>query len=114
MKKTEIKNLLFLHIVLLIYSLTSVLSKTAAEERGIKFFALYGAVLFCLALYAVLWQIVLKRFSLTVAFVNKAIVVVWGILWGWLFFDEAVTWNKLVGAVIIMIGIMLVVRDSDE
>lgn len=114
MKKIEIKNFLFLHIILLIYSLTSVLSKTAAEEKGVKFFILYGGVLFCLALYAVLWQIILKKFSLTVAFVNKAIVVVWGILWGWLFFDEAVTWNKLVGAIIIMVGILIVVRDSNE
>ena len=87
MKKTGIRDYLFLHIVLIIYSLTSVLSKSAADKTGIAFVVLYGAVLFCLMLYAVLWQGVLKKFPLTTAFANKAIVVVWGILWGWLFFD---------------------------
>ena len=114
MKKTGIRDYLFLHIVLIIYSLTSVLSKSAADKTGIALVVLYGAVLFCLMLYAVLWQGVLKKFPLTTAFANKAIVVVWGILWGWLFFEEAVTWNKLVGAVVIIAGILIVVREKDE
>lgn len=114
MKKSRIFNYLFLHIVLIIYSLTSVLSKSAAGQTGITFVLLYGAVLFCLMLYAVLWQGVLKKFPLTTAFANKAIVVVWGILWGWLFFREAVTWNKLVGAAIIIAGILIVAREKDE
>ena len=114
MKKSRFFNYFFLHIVLIIYSLTSVLSKSAAGQTGITFVLLYGAVLFCLMLYAVLWQGVLKKFPLTTAFANKAIVVVWGILWGWLFFREAVTWNKLVGAAIIIAGILIVVREKDE
>ena len=65
MKKSRIFNYLFLHIVLIIYSLTSVLSKSAAGQTGITFVLLYGAVLFCLMLYAVLWQGVLKKFPLT-------------------------------------------------
>lgn len=114
MKKDRIKQFLFLHIVLLVYSLTSILSKFAADKKGIAFIMMYGGVLVCLALYAVLWQAVLKKFSLTIAFANKAIVVVWGIVWGWLFFEEAVTWNKIIGAIIIIVGIMMVVRDDDE
>lgn len=113
MKKKKIKDYLFLHIVLLIYSLTSVLSKFAADKKGIQFLIMYGGVLACLAIYAVLWQFVLKKFNLTVAFANKAIVVIWGILWGSLFFKETVTWNKLLGAVIIMGGILIVVGEKD-
>ena len=114
MKKGRIRQFLFLHIVLLIYSLTSILSKLAADKKGFAFIIMYGGVLVCLALYAIFWQIVLKKFSLTIAFANKAIVVVWGIIWGWLFFEEAVTWNKIIGAMIIIVGIMIVVRDDDE
>ena len=72
------------------------------------------AVLLCLMLYAVLWQCVLKKFPLTTAFANKAIVVVWGIIWGWLWFEEAVTWNKVVGAAVIIAGILIVVRENNE
>lgn len=114
MKKSRIFNYLFLHIALIIYSLTSVLSKSAADKTGVVFVLLYGAVLCCLMLYAVLWQGVLKRFPLTTAFANKAIVIVWGILWGWLFFREEVTWNKLVGVAVIIVGILIVVRENDE
>lgn len=113
MKKERIKQFLFLHIALLVYSLTSILSKFAADKKGIVFIMMYGGVLVCLALYAILWQVVLKKFSLTIAFANKAIVVVWGIVWGWLFFEEAVTWNKIIGAIIIIVGIMMVVRDDE-
>ena len=34
MKKTGIRDYLFLHIVLIIYSLTSVLSKSAADKTA--------------------------------------------------------------------------------
>lgn len=114
MKKSGIFNYLFLHIVLLIYSFTSVLSKSASGKSGIAFILTYGAVLLCLMLYAVLWQCVLKKFPLTTAFANKAIVVVWGIIWGWLWFEEAVTWNKVVGAAVIIAGILIVVRENNE
>lgn len=75
---------------------------------------LYGCALIALAGYAVLWQFVLKKFSLTFAFLNKSIVVVWGIIWGRLFFNEIVTINKIIGALIIIMGIMIVVKDSNE
>lgn len=113
MKKQGIKSYLFLHIVLLIYSAASVLSKTASDLDGIGFVLCYGGVLLCLGGYALLWQVVLKKFDLTIAFANKAVVVIWGIIWGWLFFNEAVTWNKVVGAVVIIAGILIVVKDDD-
>lgn len=101
-------------MVLLFYSFTSVLSKLAAETEGIWFFVLYGSVLACLGIYAVLWQLLLKRFSLITAFANKAIVIVWGIIWGKIIFGETITWNKILGAVIIMAGILTVVREKNE
>ena len=113
MNKHGSKSYLFLHMVLLIYSATSVLSKTASNLNGAGFVLCYGGVLLCLGGYALLWQAVLKKFDLTVAFANKAVVLIWGIIWGWLFFNEAVTWNKVVGAVVIITGILIVVRDND-
>ena len=56
---------------------------------------------------------ILKKFSLTTAFINKAITIVWGMLWGVLFFKEQITVNMIIGAIIVFIGVSLVVI-SDE
>lgn len=114
MKDTRIKECIFLHLVLLIYSGVAVLSKFASDQSGVQFLFAYGAVLICLGIYAILWQFVLKKHSLTFAFANKAIVVVWGIFWGWLFFREEITVQKLLGAVLIIVGIVIVVNDDEK
>ena len=114
MKGLKLKDFIFLHIVLLIYSGVSLLSKIASSQSGIRFLVCYGGVLACLGIYAILWQFVLKRFPLTTAFANKAVVVVWGILWGWIFFGEQITWQKVVGAAVIIAGIVIVVNDNEK
>lgn len=78
-----------------------------------EFCLFYGLMLLNLAVYAVLWQQILKRFPLTVAFANKAVVIVWGILWGALVFHETITWRMIVGAVVIIIGVLVVVTDHE-
>ena len=45
--------------------------------------------------------------SLFRAYSGKAVVILWGILWGALLFQEAVTPRKIIGAVVIMAGIIL-------
>lgn len=107
---------IFLHVILVLYSVISVLSKAASGYPVLSFgfSACYAGVLFLLFVYAVLWQQVLKILPLTVAYANKAIVIVWGIIWGILFFGEAVKWNMIVGAIIIMAGICLVVSEDGE
>lgn len=114
MRDVKLKDFLILHLVLLVYSGVSLLSKTAASQTGIKFIICYGAVLACLGIYAILWQFVLKKFPLTTAFANKAVVVVWGILWGWIFFGEQITLQKVVGAAVIITGIVIVVSDNGK
>ena len=50
---------------------------------------------------------------LTVAFANKAVVIIWGIVWGMLFFGETLRISMVVGSVIIIAGIYLVVSDDE-
>ena len=114
MKGLKLKDFIFLHIVLLIYSGVSLLSKIASSQSGIRFLVCYGGVLACLGIYAIRWQFILKKFPLTVAFANKAVAVVWGILWGWLFFNEQITWQKAAGAAVIIAGIVFVVSDDEK
>ncbi|HAZ06573.1 EamA family transporter [Acetobacterium wieringae] len=110
----RLKNYLFLHASLLLYSIGSVFSKMASKEVFLSwaFILYYGLFLLILFVYAILWQQILKRFPLTVAFANKAITILWGIVWGYLFFGEALRWGMLLGSVIIVSGIYLVVSDD--
>ena len=98
-----------MHIMLLFYSLGSISSKLASKETfmSFKFLLLYGILLLVLAGYAFGWQQVIKHLPLTTAYANKAITIIWGILWGALFFQEHITTGKLIGALFVLGGIVL-------
>lgn len=115
MKSKKWKDYLLLHGALLLYSTGSFYSKTAAGKEFLSpaFCLFYGLMLLNLVIYAVLWQQILKRFPLTVAFANKAVVIVWGILWGALVFHETITLRMVIGAIIIILGVVVVVTDHE-
>ena len=115
MKKTG--NLIILHIMFMLFSLGAVASKTAANSEflSLRFFFFYGIVLVGLFIYAIVWQQMLKRLPLVTAYANKAVTVVWGIIWGRVFFGEAVTVRKIIGAIIVITGVCIVViADKDK
>ena len=114
-KSGKIKYFVFLHILLFFYSLSNVCSKLASKEEflSFKFILLYGCIIAILGVYAIVWQQIIKHIPLTTAFCNKAIGIIWGIMWGVLLFGETIKWNMIVGAVIVIIGVIIVVK-SDE
>lgn len=109
--KSKIKDYIFLHILLIVFSLCSVFSKLAASKDflSFEFCMFYGISIIILGIYALLWQQILKRFTLTTAFLNKAVTIIWGIVWGALIFGEAITIQMIIGAIIVFIGVSLVV-----
>ena len=109
MSRTQGRTLLLLHILLLFYSLSDVMSKLAAgfDFLSLGFVVCYGGLHVILAGYAIGWQQVIKRMPLTTAYANRGITVVWGIFWGALFFSEATTPGKIAGAVMVVAGIVL-------
>ena len=115
MTKPRLKDYFLLHSILLLYSLIGILSKWTAkfDFLSFEFIIGYGFILCGLFIYAILWQQVLKKLPLNTAFANKSIVIIWGIIWGSLFFSEKITINMIIGAIIILIGLMLVVT-ADE
>jgi len=116
MKKNSIKVLLLLHLLLMIYSLSGVFTKTASGKQFLSFgFILcYGMTIVILGIYAIGWQQIIKRLPLTTAFANKAITVVWGIIWGLVFFKEKITPGKLIGAAIVIVGVVMYVKADAE
>ena len=100
---------LLLHLALLVYSCSSIFSKNAAGQTflSIPFLLLYGGMICVLGVYAVLWQQVLKHLPVTMAYTNKAVTVVWGMLIGSLLFHEQITPKQLAGAAVVMTGCVL-------
>lgn len=115
-QKSSLGTFIILHLVLLVLSLTGILSKLASRQQFMStpFILLYGAMLLVLAFYALVWQQVIKRLPLTLAYANRAITVVWGIVWGYLVFGEPVSPQMLIGAAFIIVGIVLFATDRDS
>lgn len=109
---------LLLHISLLFSSLSGVCSKKASVYSdhifSWPFIFWFGLVFVIMFGYAVIWQQILKRMPLTVAYANKPVTLIWGIIWGALIFGERVTLNMIIGAAVIFAGIYLVTGENDE
>lgn len=56
----------------------------------------------------------MRRMPLTSAFSNKAVTIVWGIVWGALFFSEPITVSKVAGAALIIAGVVLFAHADGE
>lgn len=113
--KEKIMPFIQLHILLFLFSLGSVCSKIAggAEFLSIKFIVFYGLVLVILFGYALVWQQLLKKLPLVTAYANKAVTVIWGLIWGMFLFHEKITFTNILGAALIILGIYVVVK-ADE
>ena len=109
------KYLVILHIILALFSISGIFSKLAAAEEmlSMRWIVYYGAVLFILFIYAIAWQQIIKKMPIVTAYANKAVIVIWGIVWGLVFFKEAITMPKMIGAVIIIAGVYLVVTGDE-
>lgn len=112
----KIKNFIFLHLILIMYSGSSIISKLASKQEfmSLEFIMLYGTVLVILFLYAILWQQVIKKMYITVAYANKAVTVIWGIIWGTLIFDENISAANIIGAIIIIAGVIIMIDEKGE
>lgn len=112
-KNMKMKNKLFpvlvMHFGFLFYSFYTVLGKIASryDFLSIKWLFLYCILIFILAIYALLWQQVLKHIALSVAMANKAITIVWGLIWSILIFKDTISLLQIFGAVVIVVGIVV-------
>ena len=116
MDKSKIKTLVLLHLLLMIYSMSGICSKMASGQVFLsrKFCLYYGLIILLLGFYAVGWQQIIKRLPLTTAFANKAVTVVWGLVWGCVFFHERITLGKIVGVVLVIMGVVIFARTDEE
>ena len=115
MKKISIKNIILLQIIVGIYTLSGVAAKNASafEVFSWQFIFFYGLEIAVLGIYAILWQQIIKKFDLSIAYANRAIAVVWSLLWAVVFFHETITMNNMIGVLIVLIGTIIVNKDGE-
>lgn len=93
----------------MLYACVSIFTKYASQQDFMSWnymLGLIGAV-GVMGLYAVLWQQVLKRIELSLAYMFKGTSLIFVMLLAHVLFGEQITWNNIVGAIIIISGIVL-------
>ncbi len=114
--EVPLKWFLILHLSLVVNSLAGTASKLAGREpfMSVRFLMLYGLVLLITFAFALVWQQVLRHMSLTFAFTNKPITIIWGLIWGVTIFHETVTPKMIIGSIVILIGIIVGVSGNER
>ena len=109
-----LKNILILQAIILIYTLSTVAAKFASGEEflSFNFILFYGIEIFILGIYAILWQQIIKKFEISVAYANRAMALLWSIVWALVFFNEKITIYNVIGVVIVIIGTIIVNSDD--
>ena len=112
--KTTIKSILLLQLVVMIYTLSTVAAKFASGFAFLSpgFIGCYGLEIVILGVYALLWQQIIKRFDLSVAYANRSIALLWSMLWAVVFFHETVTIQNVIGAAVVIAGTIVVNTDE--
>lgn len=93
----------------LIYACTYICMKMASPHEFLS--APYTFWVLCavgvMGIYAVLWQQVLNRVHLSTAYMFKGTSLIFVLLLSACLFQEGITWQNVLGAVIIISGIVL-------
>lgn len=112
---SNLKRFLPLHLLLLLYAVGAVASKYASNYKpfSLPFFICFAVLMFALFIYALGWQQVLKSMSLTTAYANRGVVLVWGMVFGAIIFGEQIELNMIIGSIVVLIGILFVVSDHE-
>ena len=96
----------------LLYACVGICTKMAALQTPMSWaYMLWfvGAVAI-IAIYALLWQQVLRRIELSTAYLFKGTTLIFTMLFAALLFGEAITISNIIGSVIIIAGITLLAR----
>ncbi len=108
------RDILLLHLNILIFSFTGVFSKFAAGSiRSNGLFSpqtIFWGILIVAncGIYAVFWQYILKLFEVNVAYSHSAVYNIWSLIWAWLIFSEPINIGNLIGTALIIAGIWVI------
>ena len=114
-KKVKLKDIIILQVVIMIYTLSTVFAKFASSQEFLSFnFILFYAIeIAILGIYAIIWQQLLKKFDISIAYANKAMGLLWSIVWAILIFKDTITIKNIIGVIIVIIGTIIVNSENE-
>ena len=109
-----IRNALFLVFSVAVYSFSGFFSKQASAYifLSLPYLCCIGGVVVVLGIYAVLWQVALKRVPLNHAYLFRSLGVVFGLAIANLVFHESISWQNLIGAAIVLCGLLVLLSEK--
>lgn len=115
-QKISLKNILVLQMVVIVYTLSSVVAKlaTGKELFSFSFFLFYGLEIAILGIYAILWQQMIKKFDLSVAYANRAMAILWSALWAVVLFHESLGVKQLIGIAFVILGTVIINSEPER
>lgn len=115
-KKTRIGQIGFMQGAVIVYSFSGVFQKLASRYPmiSIHFLLFYGCSIGVLFVYAILWQMILRKVPLTTAYSNRAVSMIWSMVWSVLMFKESISCNQILGAIVICYGVYKVMAVGEQ
>lgn len=112
----KLNHILTLILINLLYACVSLFTKYTSQQEFLSWRYICGlaGAIGVIGLYAVLWQQILKRIELSLAYMFKGTSIVFVMLLAHMIFGEQITWNNIIGAVIIILGIVLYAYPSER
>ena len=137
-RSRRLKDYIYLHLSILLFSFTSVFTKLASTEynkNGIYGWKLYlflflmllNCFVFPQSRYTpvaivlnsfplskrikqgiLIWQKIISHFELSVAYANKSVYLIWTQVWAVLIFHEVLTIQNIIGLMIVLAGVLVV------
>ena len=106
----KLKNIALLQGVIIIYTISSVMSKKASASNGdvLRFAFFFGMEFVILGIYALLWQQMIKRFDLSIAYANRAMALIWSAVWAVVIFHESLSIKNIIGILLVIAGTVVV------
>ena len=114
-KRITMKDLLILQLIIMIYTFSSICAKLASgQETLFRLLFFTGLEFLCLAVYAILWQQAIKKFDLSVAYANRAMVLLWSMIWAVLVFHDTITLKNILGVALVIAGTFVINTEKNR
>jgi drug/metabolite transporter (DMT)-like permease len=114
-QKLTFLALIFIQSAVIVYTGSDICSKFTSHYSAFSgmWLLLVFLELVCLGSYAILWQQIIKRFDLSIAYANRATAIFWSMLWSILIFKEGMLSVKnIICVLIVFTGVLLVNQDA--
>ena len=108
--KITLSTLLILQAAVCLYTVSGIAAKFASsyEFLSLGFILCYGMEIAVLGVYAIVWQQIIKRVDISIAYANRSMAIFWSMLWAAVLFQEQITVQNLLGVILIFAGTWVV------